>query len=92
MLRLMVCRGLVPEASTEHHHYAMVPFGVSGHLESHAPAVHLPLPGRIIISHSIAYRRGLVGCGTGLGRDGDWDGDAGIGNGWGLGMGLGMRV
>ena len=81
MLRLMVCRGLVPEASTEHHHYAMVPFGVSGHLESHAPAVHLPPPpppGRIIISQSIAYRRGLVGCGTGLGRDGDWDG-------WGCG-------
>ena len=43
-------------------------------------------------SGGVAYRRGLVGCGTGLGRDGDWDGDAGIGNGWGLGMGLGMRV
>ena len=94
MLRLMVCRGLVPEASTEHHHYTMVPFGVLGHLESHAPAVHLPPP--LVASSSatplhtaegrLDVERVWVGMGIGM------DGDAGIGNGWGLGMGLGMRV
>ena len=98
MLRLMVCRGLVPEASTEHHHYTMVPFGVSGHLESHAPAVHLPPPPPppLVASSSatplhtaegwLVVERVWVGMGIGM------DGDAGIGNGWGLGMGLGMRV
>ena len=97
MLRLMVCRGLVPEASTEHHHYAMVPFGVSGHLESYAPAVHLaPPPPRShhhqplhCIPPSVGWLVvGRVWVGMGIGMDGD----AGIGNGWGLGMGPGMRV
>ena len=76
LLCVLKCRGLVPEACTEHHHYTMVLFGVLGHLEPHAPSVYNPPPPPPPLASSstpLVDFAALLGCGP-------------------MGMGLGMRL
>ena len=103
MLRLMVCRGLVPEASTEHHRYTIVwcRLGCGG-ISSPMPQRTRSPPPALNHESSPTYVvdfAGLLGCGRVslvlslcLGADGEGARNAGTGaDGYGVGDRAGDR-